>query len=139
MLAGFIKHGTGTRDLTVLRGLRSATPRMGLMLILAALAGMGAPLFSSFLSEFMVLLSGITYSPYLWVAVLVPGITAAYLLWMLWRAVLSDRTPGSEYHDITRKEVLYLALYLVPLVILLLAPGLLLSPISQFTKAVFGG
>jgi NADH-quinone oxidoreductase subunit M len=139
MLAGFIKHGTGTRDLTVLRGLRIATPRMGFILILAALAGMGAPLFSSFISEFMVLLSGITYSPYLWVAVLVPGITAAYLLWMLWRAVLSERVPGSDYHDITRREVLYLALYLVPLVVLLLFPGLLLSPISQFTKAVFGG
>jgi len=139
MLAGFVKHGAGTRDLTILRGLRSATPRMGVMLILASLAGMGAPLFSSFISEFMVLLSGITYTPYLWVAVLVPGITAAYLLWMLWRAVLSERTPGWEYHDITRVQVLYLILFLIPLVVLLLAPGLLLSPVSQFTKAVFGG
>jgi NADH-quinone oxidoreductase subunit M len=139
MLAGFVKHGTGTRDLTQLRGLRSATPRMGVMLILASLAGMGAPLFSSFLSEFMVLLSGISYSRYLWVAVLVPGITAAYLLWMLWRAVLSERRPALEYHDITRAQIAYLALYLVPLIILLLVPGLLLTPVSHFTKAVFGG
>ena len=139
MLAGFIKHGAGTRDLTVLRGLRNATPKMGLMLILASLAGMGAPMFSSFISEFMVLLSGITFSGYLWVAVLVPGITAAYLLWMLWRAVLSDKSPGSEYHDISRSQVIYLALFLVPLVILLIAPSLLLSPIAQFTKVFTGG
>ena len=139
MLAGFVKHGTGTRDLTQLRGLRTATPRMGVMLILASLAGMGAPMFSSFISEFMVLLSGITYSPYLWVAVLVPGITAAYLLWMLWRVVLSAKKPDSDYHDITKTEVVYLALYLVPLVILLFFPSLLLSPVAQFTKAVFGG
>jgi len=139
MLAGFIKHGTGTRDITLIGGLRSATPRMGVMLILASLAGMGAPMFSSFLSEFMVLLSGITFSGYLWVAVLVPGITAAYMLWMLWRTVLSERKPGSEYHDISRAQIVYLSLFLVPLIILLIAPGLLLSPVDQFTKAVFGG
>jgi NADH-quinone oxidoreductase subunit M len=139
MLAGFIKHGAGTRDLTLLRGLRNATPRMGVMLILAALAGLGAPLFSSFISEFMVLLSGITYSGYLWVAVLVPGITAAYMLWMLWRAVLSERKADVEYHDITRGQVLYLALFLIPLIILIVAPSLLLSPVSQFTKVLGGG
>jgi NADH:ubiquinone oxidoreductase subunit 4 (subunit M) len=109
------------------------------MLILAALAGLGAPLFSSFISEFMVLLSGITYSGYLWVAVLVPGITAAYMLWMLWRAVLSERKADVEYHDITRGQVLYLALFLIPLIILIVAPSLLLSPVSQFTKVLGGG
>jgi len=139
MLAGFVKHGAGTRDLKVLRGLRTATPRMGAMLILASLAAMGAPVFSSFLSEVMVLLSGITYSGWLWVAVLVPGITAAYMLWMLWRSVLSSPTQGALYRDMTQRETIYLIVYLVPLVVLLLAPSLILSPASQFARAVAGG
>jgi len=139
MLAGFVKHGAGTRDLTVIKGLRAATPKMGLMLILASLAGMGAPIYSSFLSEFMVLLSGIVYSGWLWVAVLVPGITAAYMLWMLWRAVLSPPSPGAKYIDIGRNETIYLALYLVPLFILLIAPGLLLAPAANFARVVVGG
>jgi NADH:ubiquinone oxidoreductase subunit 4 (subunit M) len=119
--------------------MRFAMPRASIILILGALAAMAAPLYSSFLSEFMVIYSGILYSSWLWIAVLVPGITAAYMLWMLKRMVLSERDPALSYSDVSRSFAFYMFLFLVPLVILLVAPGLILSPVMTFVRSVSGG
>src|SRR5579884_3539340 len=138
-LTGVVKHTFNTRDMTVIKGMRFAMPRTSIVLILGALAAMAAPLYSSFLSEFMVIYSGILYSSWLWVAVLVPGITAAYMLWMLKRMVLSEKDPTLSYSDVSRGFAVYMVLFLVPLVILLLAPGLILSPVMTFVRSVSGG
>ena len=138
-LTGVVKHTFNTRDMTVIKGMRFAMPRASIILILGALAAMAAPLYSSFLSEFMVIYSGILYSSWLWIAVLVPGITAAYMLWMLKRMVLSERDPALSYSDVSRSFAFYMFLFLVPLVILLVAPGLILSPVMTFVRSVSGG
>lgn len=138
-LTGVVKHTFNTRDMTVIKGMRFTMPKASAVMILGALAAMAAPLFSSFLSEFMVIYSGILYSSWLWVAVLVPGITAAYMLWMLKRMVLSEKDPALTYSDISKGYTIYMLLFLVPLVILLIAPTLLLSPVITFVNAVLGG
>ncbi|MEM3684637.1 MAG: NADH-quinone oxidoreductase subunit M [Conexivisphaerales archaeon] len=138
-LTGIVKHTFDTRDMTVVKGMRYGMPLASAAVGLGALAAMGAPVFSSFLSEFMVIYSGILYSPWLWFAVLAPGITAAYMLWMLKRMVLSQKAEGLSYHDIDRKFFVYLIAYLVPLVLLLIFPSLILSPVATFAQSLLGG
>ncbi|MEM0117694.1 MAG: NADH-quinone oxidoreductase subunit M [Conexivisphaerales archaeon] len=138
-LTGVVKHTFNTRDMNIIRGMRFEMPKASILLILGALAAMAAPLYSSFLSEFMVIYSGILYNSWLWVAVLVPGITAAYMLWMLKRMVLSEKDASLTYSDVSRGYAIYMLLFLIPLVLLLIAPGLILSPVMTFVRAVAGG
>ena len=51
MIAGAIDHGTGTRDITVLHGLRRAMPKVALAGALAALSMAGVPLLFGFLGK----------------------------------------------------------------------------------------
>jgi proton-translocating NADH-quinone oxidoreductase chain M len=138
-LTGVVKHTFGTRDMTVVKGMRKLTPRLSAAMILGSLAAMAAPMYSSFLSEFMVIYSGILYSSWLWVAVLVPGITAAYLLWMLKRMVLSTGTEGFSSIDLSTGQFAYMLLYIVPLVLLIVFPGLILGPVAGFVRGITVG
>jgi NADH-quinone oxidoreductase subunit M len=138
-LTGVVKHVFGTRDMRVVRGMRYAMPLTSVAMGVGALAAMGAPLFSSFLSEFMVIYGGIHFSPWLWVVVFVPGITAAYLLWMLKRMVFSERSQEMQYQDVHSGFFLYMLMYIVPLVILIVLPGLLLGPVAGFVSEVTPG
>lgn len=137
-LTGVVKHAFDTRDMTVVRGMRFIMPRASAMMILGALAAMAAPMYSSFLSEFMVLYSGILYSSWLWIAVLVPGITAAYMLWMLKRMVLSEKVQNLKYEDVSKEWTVYMLIFLVPLVILLVYPGIILNPVMTFVNSLGG-
>ena len=136
MLAGVLKHYVGSRDISKVRGLRLSSPRIAALLMVGSMAAMGVPPYSSFLSEFMVILSGIAFQPVLWVAVLVPGITASYYLWALRRMVFSSITPegGARMRDLDNPELIFLILFLVPLVFLLFFNGLILDPLETFVS-----
>lgn len=136
MLTGYVHHQAGTRDIGELRGLKTTMPRTAVLLLLGSLAGMGVPMFSSFLSEWMVIFGAIAVNFWLAIAVLVPGLTVAYFLWMLWRTTLSDPTPGAKHHDMSRFSTFHLSLYLVPLLLLLLFPWLVLNVVNPFTEAL---
>ena len=137
-LTGVVKHAFDTRDMTMVRGMRYGMPLASVALGLGGLAAMGAPIFSSFLSEFLVIFGGLLYSPWLWFAVLVPGITAAYMLWMLKRVVMSREEPPTPHRDVSRGYFLYMLLFLVPLLLLLFFPSLLLNPVSLFARSLAG-
>jgi NADH-quinone oxidoreductase subunit M len=138
MLSGYVHHQAGTRDIRELRGLKTTMPRTALLLLLGSLAGMGVPVFSSFLSEWMVIFGAIAVNFWLAIAVLVPGLTVAYFLWMLWRTTLSDPMPGSTHHDMSQFSAFHLSLYLVPLFLLLLFPWLILNVVNPLTTSVVG-
>ncbi len=103
-------------------------PRTAAILVLGSAAAMGLPPFSSFLAEFMVIAAGISASAFTAISVLVPVITAGYFLWMIKRTVLSQPEPGHEGHDMGWSDVVAFAVYLVPLVILIIASYLILNP-----------
>jgi NADH-quinone oxidoreductase subunit M len=138
-LTGVVKHTFETRDMRVIKGMRYMMPLTSIAMGLGALAAMGAPVFSSFLSEFMVIYGGIHFNSWLWLVVLVPGITAAYMLWMLKRMVFSEKISDLHYADVPPRFFLYMILYLVPLVVLIVAPGLLLGPVSGFVSEITRG
>jgi len=139
MLSGYIQHQAGTREIPLLKGLGTTMPRTAVILVLGAAAAMGLPPFSSFLAEFMVIVAGISASAITAVSVLVPVITAGYFLWMIKRTVLSPAEPGHEVHDMGWSDVAAFAVYLVPLVILIITSYLILTPalpVAQFLKGL---
>jgi len=136
MLSGYIHEQAGTRDISLLKGLGSTMPRTSTLLVLGSLAGMGFPIYSSFLSEFMVIASSISaYFPYA-VTVLVPALTGAYFMWMLRRTVLSSPEPGTAVHDTPTLDTVALVAYLVPLFIFLIFPNIILGPTTPVAKWV---
>jgi NADH-quinone oxidoreductase subunit M len=139
MLSGYIQHQAGTREIPLLKGLGTIMPRTAGVLVLASAAAMGLPPFSSFLAEFMVIAAGISASPLTLISVLVPVITAGYFLWMIKRTVLSPAEGTHEVHDMSWSDVAAFAVYLIPLVILIIAAYLILTPalpVAQFLRGL---
>ena len=113
---------------------------------------MALPPFASFLAELMVIAGGIAASPYTAVTIIVPVLTGGYLLWMIRRVVLGspeERTTTVPAEgrvgtgaDIPRIDAAVLALYIAPLVLLILFSFLILSPaapVAQWVVHLTGG
>jgi len=141
MLAGSVKHGTGTRNIPELQGLGKAMPQFSFVLIIAFFASLGLPGLNSFWSEFMVFLgaySGPTLEPWRRL-VIIPLIsivvTAAYYVYTMQR-ILFGNLPETipEAHDLPAHER---ASY-VPLLALIIAVGVfpvwLLSMIDAYVQ-----
>ena len=139
MLSGYIQHQAGTREIPLLKGLGKSMPRTAAVLMLGSAAAMGLPPFSSFLAEFMVISAGISASAYTAISILVPVLTAGYFLWMIKRTVLTPSEGGHETHDMGWSDVAGFAVYLIPLVVLIVASYVILTPalpVAEFLKGL---
>jgi NADH-quinone oxidoreductase subunit M len=122
LLVGVLYDRAHTRDLNAFGGLGVKMPGYAGILTFFALASLGLPALSGFISEFLVLLGSYQYSK------LVTGLStigiilaAAYLLYMIQRVLLGKLNPKwAELSDIKAVEVITLA----PLMVLILAIGL---------------
>ena len=142
MLTGYIHEQAGTRDITLLKGLKFSMPRTSVLFILGSMAGMGVPLFSSFLSEYMVIVGAISVDVRYAVAMLIPAITVGYFVWMIKRSILSKPEGETKFHDMSRFSMLHLSLFLVPLIIVLIFPSIILDavyPIAEGYVRIPGG
>ncbi len=128
MLAGSVKHATGTREIPKLQGLTKVMPQFSLVLMIGFFASLGLPGLNSFWSEFMVFLG--TYSaPSLSstrALVIVPMlsivVTAAYYVYTMQRILFGDTPKDFERaHDLPPWERFSYAI----LVILIFAVGFL--------------
>ena len=129
LMSGVIHEQMGTRNIKELRGLSSAMPKLSFLLILASLGAMGFPGFSNFISEYYILLAGISVNFAYAIAVLVPGITAGYFVWMLRRVLLSPPPKPMQSREAPWYALLTLAIFLVPLLILGFYPAPLLQQV----------
>jgi NADH-quinone oxidoreductase subunit M len=139
MLSGYIQHQAGTREISALKGLGTSMPKTAAVLVLASGAAMGLPPFASFLAEFMVIATGISAYALTGVSILVPIITAGYFLWMIRRTVLSPAEGTHEVHDMGWSDVGSFAVYLVPLVVLIIFSALILGPalnVAEFLRGL---
>lgn len=108
-LVGALKERTGTTDLDALAGRTGAAlygnaPRLGALLVFGAVASLGLPGLAGFWGEMLAMFAaydpaaGLPRPAYL-VAMAVAGfgtlLTAAYLLVVVRRVCMGDRTPGS--------------------------------------------
>lgn len=129
LISGVIHQRMGTRTIRELGGLGSAMPKMSFLLVLASLGAMGFPGFSNFISEYTILQAGISVNTLYAIAVLVPGITAAYFVWMLRRVLLSPQPKPAGYREAPYYTLLTIAAFLVPILLLGIYPAPLLSVI----------
>ena len=139
MLSGYIHHQAGTREIPLLHGLGKTMPRTAVILALGSAAAMGLPPFSSFLAELMTILAGISAYSIAAVSILVPIITAGYFMWMIKRVVFSEPTGPGGVHDMSWADVASFAVYLVPLVLLIVFSSLVLYPafnVAQYLSSL---
>ena len=97
---------------------------------------MGFPGFSNFISEYTIILAGISVNALYAVAVIVPGITAAYFVWMLRRVLFAAPPKPVGSREAPWYTLITLAAFLVPLLILGLYPAPLLGIIIPAIQAV---
>jgi NADH-quinone oxidoreductase subunit M len=136
LMSGVIHEHMGTRTIRELPGLGSAMPKTSFLLVMASLGAMGFPGFSNFISEYTVLLAGISVNPLYAIAVLVPGITAGYFVWMLRRVLAPPQWKAIGSREAPTYTLITLAAFLVPLLILGLYPALLLKDIIPAVQLI---
>ena len=122
LLVGVIYDRAHTRDLNDFGGLGARMPGYAGFLTFFALASLGLPALSGFISEFLVMLGSYQYSKLL-TALATIGIilAAAYLLYMIQRVLLGKLNPKwAQLPDIKLPEIITL----IPLMVLILGIGL---------------
>jgi len=129
LMSGVIHEHMGTRNIKELSGLGSAMPKLSFLLVLTSLAAMGFPGFSNFISEYYILQAGISVNTLYAIAVLVPGITAGYFVWMLRRVILAPLAKPLASREAPWYTLITLAIFLIPLIILGLYPAPLLQQV----------
>jgi NADH-quinone oxidoreductase subunit M len=150
MLAGSVKHSTGTRDIPRLQGLAKVMPTFSLILMIGFFASLGLPGLNSFWSEFLVFLG--TYSATAFepvrAIVIIPMIsivvTAAYYLYTMQRILFGDLPPEMEKsHDLMPWEKISYAVLIALIFVVGFVPFAFLGLIDLFTRTglpwVFGG
>jgi NADH-quinone oxidoreductase subunit M len=137
LMSGVIHEKMGTRAIRELSGLSRVMPKISFLLVLSSLAAMGFPGFSNFISEYMIILAGISVNILYAIAVLVPGITAGYFVWMLRRVLLSPAQPSDNVkRDASICTLMTVAAFLFPILILGFYPEPLLGIINTAVHAV---
>jgi NADH-quinone oxidoreductase subunit M len=136
LMSGVIHEHMGTRNIKELPGLASAMPKTSFLLIMASLGAMGFPGFSNFISEYTVLLAAISVNALYAIAVLVPGITAGYFVWMLRRVLFTPAMKDIGSREAAPYVLITLAAFLVPLLILGFYPAGLLTNIIATVRLI---
>ena len=144
MLAGSVKHSTGTRDIPELQGLARVMPQFSLILAIGFFASLGLPGLNSFWSEFMVFV-GAYGSPNLdpnrrliLIPLLSIVVTAAYYIYTMQRILFGDPPEKlAKAHDLLPWERISYAV-LVALVFLVgIFPFPFLGMINAYTSGSF--
>ncbi len=123
LLCGAIEGRTRSAPLDRLGGLAAQAPRLGGFWIFACLAALGAPLLAGFSAELMLFTGVFSVHPYATVFVMAStAVSTAALIWSAQRVFLGPaREEFARVRDTTALELGYLW----PLVIFLVAFGLL--------------
>ena len=142
MLAGSVKHSTGTREIPKLQGLAKAMPQFSLILMIGFFASLGLPGLNSFWSEFMVFLGGYsaaTLSP--WRAIIIIPmlsivVTAAYYVYTMQRILFGDLPKEYEgVHDLPPWEKASYSVLVALIFLVGLLPFVFLDLINQYATA----
>ncbi|SBO42587.1 NADH-quinone oxidoreductase subunit M [Cyanobium sp. NIES-981] len=147
LLVGIVYRKTGTRDLTVLRGLLNperGLPLTGSLMIVGVMASAGMPGMAGFISEFLVFRGSITAYPIATLVCLVgSGLTAVYFLLLVNRAFFGRLaiTPPADPVQDARLDIQLAAVNpretvpAIALGIAVVALGLVPSTLGQLSEA----
>jgi proton-translocating NADH-quinone oxidoreductase chain M len=137
LLTGVIQEGAGSRSIRNLRGLATGMPTVSLLLVVGFLASMGIPGFGNFIAELSVIQAAIGVQWVFGVVVAGPAITAAYFLWTM-RRVFRQTAGVLAMKSASRWEIVTLALFIVPIVLLGAYPGLMMTMIYPAASIMSG-
>jgi NADH-quinone oxidoreductase subunit M len=155
LMVGMIYERCHTRDLGAYGGLAKVLPVYSVFFMILTLAAIGLPTTSGFTGEFLVLLGAFTAAwpqhlagdstALVWAVIAVSGVVlgAMYMLWLAQRFLYgTTKVPHGPVPDLNRREKLILAVLLVPVFWIGLAPGEPLRKSEQaalhFQKLVAG-
>ena len=128
LMVGLLAERTHTREIAAMKGVYAAAPKLGGVLWLALLGGLGLPGLAGFLGEFQSLWGGFLGAatrPYVWWAVFGIVILAGAMLWTIQRVLLGEK--GDDLDDLEPHEI-YAAAPLVALAVALGLVPVLLTP-----------
>ncbi len=119
IIAGFLGHRLGTRDMRQMGGLWAAAPRMGAAAMFFAMASLGLPGLGNFVAEFLVLLGAFRVNPTL-AAISTMGLVGAtlYSLWLVQKTFLGPKQPDLHVHDLKAAELAVVLVLVAALVFL---------------------
>jgi len=155
MLAGTVKHSTGTRDIPLLRGLSNKMPMFSFILIVSFFASMGLPGLNGFVSEFMVFVGsyhgagiGLTagwnaLGKLILIPLLAVVITGAYYLWTMHRVVFGDFNKDlGDVRDLEPQEIIPFFILITLIIVIGIYPTPMINiinPASANLAALVGG
>lgn len=137
VLAGMLYTRTHTRDIARMGGLWPVTPRLGAMTLVFAMASLGLPGLGNFIGEFLVLLGA--YQANIALTVLATtGLVAAtaYSLWALQRICFGPNPSKWQLPDLDGRETAVMAVLVVAIVWLGLAPQPVLNAAAPAIEAL---
>ncbi len=144
MLAGAVKHATGSRLIPHLRGLGSKMPIFAFILILSFLASLGLPGLNTFVSEFMVFVGTYAGLPegqkiLVIIPLLAVVLAGAYYLWTMQRVLMgSFNVRLGAARDLHLDEYLPMVLVAVLIVLTGLFPAIWIDQIYPFSQVIEG-
>lgn len=134
LVAGYLIHRTGTASISAMHGVEKVAPVLAGLFLVAGLAAAGLPGLSTFVSEFLVIVSAFDYA---WwagaVAVLAIVLAAVYVLRAYQRIMTGPEvsaTVTSRWSDLSRREVSAVAPLVLALVLFGFYPAPLLDVIN---------
>ncbi|MEE8198485.1 MAG: NADH-quinone oxidoreductase subunit M [Thermoplasmata archaeon] len=142
MLAGSVKHATGSREIPHLRGLGAKMPIFSFLIIISFLASLGLPGFNSFISEFMVFAGTYQGLPgetkkLVFIPLLAVALTAAYYLWTMHRVLLGRFSPSlGKVRDLRASEYVPMAVVVFFIFLTAFVPAIWLGLISSFSGGI---
>jgi NADH-quinone oxidoreductase subunit M len=142
MLAGSVKHATGSREIPYLRGLGGRMPIFAFLIIISFLASLGLPGFNSFISEFMVFTGTYQGLPgetkkLLLIPLLAVVLTGAYYLWTMHKVLLGRFSPNlGKVRDLRASEYIPMAVVVFFIFLTAFVPALWLGLISSYSGGI---
>jgi len=135
IIAGALQHRLGTTDMTKMRGLWAALPRMGSMALLFALASLGLPGLANFIGEFLVLAG--TFQAHPWFASVAAFgfvVSVVYSVWIIYQVFYGPVEKAQRTTDLRFGEMLNLSALAAALIWI----GIFPQTVLNTTKTALG-
>ncbi len=126
LLLGFVEERAGTRDLSSFGGLSQSAPRLGVFMLIAAMAALGLPGLSGFAGEFLILIGTWQTQPLYASLALIAVVLASVYMLKLYQSTMHgpERLPhGGVALDLRAREMWLVAPLLAAIIFLGVWPG----------------
>jgi NADH-quinone oxidoreductase subunit M len=126
LLLGFVEERVGTRELSSFGGLSQSAPRLGVFMLIAAMAALGLPGLSGFAGEFLILIGTWQTQPlYASLSLIAVVLASVYMLKLFQSTMHGPERLGRDVtaHEMRPREMWLVAPLLAAIIFLGIWPG----------------